>query len=106
MRTMNIFDIRPARVAGAAALGLLLGLATASAQEWETNQGGGPSGRDDVTGYLCVTAGCDVVRLPNSNCICTKDNPAELRLSKLKLTCSTKKEGEWVSCPVKPRYGG
>ncbi|MGE0501605.1 MAG: hypothetical protein AB7I79_08035 [Rhizobiaceae bacterium] len=76
----------------------------AIAQDWPSN---GESGytHDPVTGYLCVTGTCDVVRLPNSDCICTKNNPAEMRLSRLKLTCSTKQGGQWVSCPVKPRYG-
>ena len=102
---IDFFRARPARTAIAAAAGLLFGVAAVAAQDWPTNEGG-PSGRDDVTGYLCVSATCDVVRLPNSDCICTKDNPGELRLSRLKLTCSTKRDGEWVSCPVKSRYGG
>jgi hypothetical protein len=105
MQLIEFFRARPARTAIYAAAGLFFGIAAAAAQDWPSNEGG-PSGRDDVTGYLCVTAGCDVVRLPNSNCICTKENPAEQRLSKLKLTCSTKRDGEWVSCPVKSRYGG
>ena len=85
----------------------ILGLAAgaAPAQEWNSGSDRGGNERDQVTGYLCVTVGCDVVRLPNADCICTKDNPAEMRLSRLKLTCSTKKDGAWVACPVKPRYG-
>lgn len=70
---------------------------------------GGPRGgfqdRDPVTGYICVTPSCDVVRMSEASCICTKDNPSERRLSKLKLTCSKRKAGEWIACPVKPRYG-
>lgn len=105
MHVIEFVRARPARTAIAAAAGLLFGIAAVAAQDWPSDRGG-PSERDDVTGYLCVTAGCDVVRLPNSNCICTKDNPAEMRLSRLRLTCSTKRDGEWVACPVKPRYGG
>lgn len=61
--------------------------------------------RDEVTGYLCVTPACDVVRLPQASCICTKDNPTEKRLSKLRLTCSKRQNGAWVACPVTPKYG-
>lgn len=60
---------------------------------------------DPVTGYLCVTPGCDVVRLPNANCICKKENPNERSLRRLLLTCTTREGGAWVACPVKPRYG-
>lgn len=88
------------------AVAALLALAPAGhAQEWDSGGRGGFNERDSVTGYLCVTPGCDVLRLPNADCICTKDNPAEMKLSKLKLTCSTKRDGAWVACPVKPRYG-
>ncbi len=75
-----------------------------SAQEFPTGRGGFNE-RDQVTGYLCVTPGCDVVRMSEADCICVKDNPNEQRLSKLRLTCSTRKAGAWAACPVKPRYG-
>ena len=68
-------------------------------------RGDGPDAVDPVTGYLCVTPGCDVVRLPNANCICKKENPTERNLQRLLLTCSTREGGAWVACPVKPRYG-
>lgn len=74
------------------------------AQEFPTGRGGFNE-RDQVTGYLCVTPGCDVVRMSEADCLCVKQNPNEQRLSKLRLTCSTKKAGAWVACPVKPRYG-
>lgn len=67
---------------------------------------GGMNERDPVTGYLCVTPACDVVRMSEASCICTKDNPNERRLDRLKLTCSKRKDGQWIACPVKPRYGG
>ena len=65
---------------------------------------GGFNERDMVTNYLCVTPACDVLRLPGANCICTKDNPGETRLSRLKLTCLAKEGGQWVACPVKSPY--
>lgn len=95
----------PVRSSVGAGLLLAIGLVGATAQTFPSRDFGGPSGRDLVTGYLCVTPGCDVVRLPQSDCICKKENPEEMRLSKLKLTCSTKERGEWVSCPVKSPYG-
>ena len=83
--------------------GLALALAgPATAQNWPDLNS---NTRDDVTGYLCVTPGCDVVRLPQSNCLCQKENPAEQDLSKLKLTCSTSVGLKWVACPVKPPFG-
>jgi hypothetical protein len=66
---------------------------------------GGPPDHDPVTGYLCATNNCNVVRMPNANCICEKVNPGEQRLSHLKLACYTKTGWQWVSCPVKPRFG-
>jgi len=77
----------------------------ALAQQFPSPGDRGFNERDEVTGYLCVTPGCDVLRLPRASCICTKDNPAEKRLSKLKLTCSKRENGAWVACPVRPRYG-
>lgn len=92
--------------AAAIALSLPLGSADpASAQVFPSGRDSGFNERDDVTGYLCVTPGCDVLRMPGANCICTKQNPAERRLSRLRLACSTKKDGQWVACPVKPRHG-
>ena len=61
--------------------------------------------RDEVTGYICATPSCDVVLPPGIPCICTKDNPWENRLSKLKLTCRKKEKSGWVACPVRPKYG-
>ncbi|MGD9915100.1 MAG: hypothetical protein AB7S80_13545 [Rhizobiaceae bacterium] len=96
----------PVRVAAAAGMLLAVGLVGVTAQPFPGGRNyGGPPTSDLVTGYMCVTPGCEVVRLPDTNCICKKENPAETRLSKLKLTCSTKQAGEWVQCPVKPRYG-
>jgi hypothetical protein len=86
-------------VTAAALLGISMGAAHAR------NRFGGPPDRDTVTGYLCASVNCNVVRLPNANCICEKVNPGEQRLSRLKLACYTKTGGHWVSCPVKPRFG-
>ena len=66
---------------------------------------GPPNTRDEVTGYLCTNSFCDVLRLPQSNCLCTKENPNERDLSKLRLRCSASEGFRWVACPVKPRYG-
>ncbi len=90
--------------AAAAALLLLAGGALAQVLP---NNGprGGFQDRDPVTGYLCVTPSCDVVRMSEASCICTKDNPGERRLSRLKLTCSKRQAGKWIACPVKPRFG-
>jgi hypothetical protein len=60
---------------------------------------------DPVTGYRCVSQGCFTVRLPNADCICVKRNPGETDVNKVALACSTKEDGRWVACPVKPRYG-
>lgn len=71
--------------------------------------GGGASDaiqNDPATGYPCVTPACDVVRIPEANCICTKTNPAAHYLSETRLECSTRENGQWVQCPVTPRYGG
>lgn len=61
--------------------------------------------RDEVTGWLCVTPGCDVLRPPGNRCICTKDNPWETKLSRLRLTCSKRENGAWVACPTEPGNG-
>lgn len=60
---------------------------------------------DPVTGYQCVSQGCMTVRLPNADCICVKQNPGAEDVRKIVLACSTKQDGHWVACPVKPRYG-
>jgi hypothetical protein len=60
---------------------------------------------DRVSGYRCVEESCITVRIPDTNCICQKQNPGETRLSQLRLKCTTKEGGEWVACAVKPRYG-
>ncbi len=92
---------RPAMLAGAMAA-LLLGVTVSFADNFPTNDGFNE--RDDVTGWLCVTPGCDVLRQPGNQCICTKDNPWEFKLSRLKLTCSKREKGAWVPCPVPPNY--
>jgi hypothetical protein len=69
----------------------------ASAQFFPDRNGYDPV--DPVTGYLCITPGCDVVRLPNANCICKKENPNERNLGRLLLTCTTREGGAWVACP-------
>lgn len=99
------FWFNATRAAVVTGLALPFGVVLAGAQNFPTPGDGGFNERDQVTGYLCVTPYCDVVRLPDANCICTKDNPAELQLSRLRLTCSTKEGGQWVACPIKPRYG-
>jgi hypothetical protein len=71
--------------------------------------GGGPSQvYDPVTGYRCVDNNCTRVyfRTPDVNCICVKDNPHAQRLDQVHLTCQTTERGQWVACPVRPRYGG
>jgi hypothetical protein len=52
-----------------------LGAMAVSAQVVPNGQGRGGLDRDPVTGYLCVTPSCDVVRMSEARCICTKDNP-------------------------------
>jgi hypothetical protein len=64
----------------------------------------GPS-TDSVTGYRCVSPDCTTVRPEAANCICVKRNPGETNVNRLVLACSTKKDGHWITCPVKPRYG-
>lgn len=95
----------PVRTALLLALGLMAGLGPASGQTFPSGRDGGFNERDQVTGYLCVTPGCDVVRMSEANCICVKQNPNEQRLSRLRLSCSTRQNGAWVACPVQPRYG-
>lgn len=60
---------------------------------------------DPVTGYHCVNQGCQTLALPNADCICVKQNPGEENVNQLVLACSTKEDGQWVACPVKPKYG-
>lgn len=96
---------QPIRTAFLLALGLMAGVSAASAQVFPSGPDNGFNERDEVTGYLCVTPGCDVLRMSEANCICTKQNPNERRLSKLRLTCSKRQGVAWVACPVKPRYG-
>jgi hypothetical protein len=97
------FRRHAARLA-AAVLALLLGTTLSIAGNFPSGQGDGFNERDEVTGYLCVTPGCDVLRPPGISCICTKDNPWENRLSRLKLTCRKKEQGQWIACPVRPKY--
>jgi hypothetical protein len=85
------------------ATGLLFGAGVSTA-EARDHMGSQPA-HDPVTGYLCVTNNCNVVRLPDAYCICEKVNPGEQRLSRLRLACYTKTGGQWLSCPVKPRFG-
>lgn len=90
-----------------ALLSLAFGATIAAAQTFPSGgqRDSGFNEIDDVTGYRCITPGCDVLRLPEANCLCVKDNPTERRLDRLKLTCSKREAGAWVACPVKPRYG-
>ena len=92
------------RMLAAAAVLLALSL-PAAAQIVPGNSYGGPIERDLVTGYLCTTPACDVLRLPQSDCLCTKENPTEQNLSRLRLRCSMSDRGRWVACPVRPRHG-
>ena len=99
--------ISPARVALAAVA--MLGMSVGAAMAQNYPGGAGPSQiYDPVTGYLCVDHGCTRVyfRPPGVNCICVKDNPNTQRLDRLHLTCQTKERGQWVACPVIPRFGG
>lgn len=93
------------RIAGLAAAGAIaLAMATsgALAGQWpDTNA----NERDHVTNLLCVTAGCDVLRLPGTQCICRKENPAEQNLSRLKLSCFQSVGLRWEACPVRPPFG-
>ena len=85
-----------------AAAGAMMVAAPAAASERYPNSGGG---RDMVSGYLCVGNDCDTLRLPGTDCLCTKDNPAEMDFRKLRLTCVTKQNRQWVACPIQPRPG-
>jgi len=102
---MPTSTLRRAAIFGLAAIGLAAGIAAASAQAFPSGRGDGFNERDEVTGYLCVTPGCDVLRMSEAQCLCVKDNPNERRLSKLRLTCSKRESGAWVPCPVRPRFG-
>lgn len=97
---------RPTRlptIASLALAGLLATGATAGANgAWPDRNS---NTRDDVTGYLCVTPDCSVVRLPQTKCLCQKENPAERSLQKLRLTCSISEGGRWKACPVSPPFG-
>ena len=66
--------------------------------------GSGPD-HDPVTGYVCDMPGCGTVRMNEASCICRKQNPYETNVKKLQLICETQEQGQWVACPVKPRYG-
>lgn len=96
---------RPLRTALLLTLSLMAGVGSANGQAFPSGRDSGFNERDQVTGYLCVTPGCDVVRMSEASCLCVKQNPNEQRLSKLRLTCTTRQNGAWVACPVKPRYG-
>ena len=85
-----------------AAAGAVTTIAHADARDRFPNSGGG---RDMVSGYLCVGNDCDTLRLPGTDCLCTKDNPAEMDFRKLRLTCVTKQDRKWVACPIQPRPG-
>ncbi|QDZ00466.1 hypothetical protein FQ775_08780 [Nitratireductor mangrovi] len=89
----------------AVALAAILGLAAAGAASASAWPDRNSNTRDDVTGYLCITPGCDVVRLPQTKCLCTKDNPSERNLRKLRLTCHISEAGRWQACPVSPPFG-
>lgn len=88
-------------VAAAAGLALMGWSGAAVAQDFPTP----PTPIDRVTGLWCFDTYCGYVRLPQSNCICQKLNPGEMRLSRVKLECVTKEGGQWVACPVRPPFG-
>lgn len=97
------------RCAALAVAGLMsLGANAAFGQSFPGGNGGPSQVYDPVTGYRCVDNGCTRVyfRTPEVNCICVKDNPNTQRLDRLHLTCQTKERGQWVACPVIPRFGG
>lgn len=92
--------------AGALAAVAMLGASALAVPAAAGDFPGGPAYSNDlVTGYRCVDNGCTVVRLPNSNCLCTKENPTEQNLSRLRLDCKTREAGQWVACPVQPPFG-
>lgn len=93
-----------ARAAVVTVLALGFGAALGQAQNFPVPDRGGNE-RDHVTNLLCFTPACDVVRHPSANCICTKLNPAEQRLSRLRLDCQAKQGGRWVACPVPLPFG-
>jgi hypothetical protein len=86
---------------GAFAVALLAGIGLTGVHAQIFNPGEGQT-HDEVTGLLCVTPSCDVVRLdtPEVRCVCQKLNPTERRLSQLQLQCSTTERGRWVQCPA------
>ena len=93
------------RLATVAAAGLIALAATtfgASAGNWPDSNA---NERDHVTGFLCLTSGCDFVRLPGTKCVCKKENPGEQNLSRLKLTCSISVGFQWQAGPVLPPFG-
>lgn len=72
------------------------------AQSWDYNS----NVRDDVTGYLCTDPSCTTLRLPNSKCLCQKQNPWVRNVRELRLKCSVVSFGQPPrQCPVKPKYG-
>jgi hypothetical protein len=85
----------------AAAAMLAMAAPAAASERWPDPS----SGRDMVTGYLCVGQSCDTVRLPGTDCLCQKENPAQMDFRQLRLTCYASEGGRWVSCPVQPRPG-
>ena len=84
---------------GAIAVILLAGFVASAQAQFRHGEG---QTHDDVTGLLCVTPSCDVVRLDTREvrCICRKINPGERRLSHLELQCTTTEQGQWVQCPA------
>lgn len=86
------------------AAGLLAG-GGAVAQNFPMSGHSGFNDIDMVTGFRCVTPACDTLRMPDTDCICQKQNAGERDLSRLKLVCSTKRDGRWVACPVRPPFG-
>ena len=93
------------QIAALPALAVAAFVVPASAQVFPDGRGGPAYSHDLVTGYQCVDNTCTVLRLPGTNCICTKQNPGEQNLSRLRLSCSTRQHGQWISCPYQPRYG-
>jgi hypothetical protein len=94
--------IHRSALAGLFAAAAMLAAASAAASERWPDSPGGP---DMVTGYRCVDHSCNTVRLPGVDCLCQKENPAEMDFRKLRLTCYASEGGRWVACPVQPRPG-
>lgn len=61
--------------------------------------------RDMVTGWRCISHGCDTLIMPGTRCLCQKINPGETRLSRLRLTCIPP-SGSPYGCPLPKGVAG